>query len=60
MPMVYKAARALQLIGLFLLPFAMAGNIAEKLTLGQMLTVAAAGIVIFLAGWLLQQAAKPR
>jgi hypothetical protein len=53
-------ARLLQLLGLFLLPFAMAGNIAEKLTLGQMLMVAGAGIVVFLTGWLLQQAVKSR
>ena len=30
--MVYKLARALQLIGLALLPIAMAGNLAEKLS----------------------------
>jgi hypothetical protein len=38
----------------------MAGNIAEKLTEGQMLLVAGAGIVVFLLGWLLQQAVKRR
>jgi hypothetical protein len=58
--MVYKLARVLQLIGLLLLPIAMAGNISEKLSEGRMLMIAGAGIVVFLAGWLLQQAAKPR
>ena len=38
--MLYKLGRALQLIGLLLLPIAMAGNMAdERLTLGQMLMV---------------------
>lgn len=58
--MVYKLARVLQLIGLVLLPFAMAGNIADKLTEREMLLVTGAGIGVFVAGWLLQRAAKPR
>jgi len=58
--MVYKLARLLQLLGLILLPFAMAGNLAEKLNEGQMLLVAGAGIALFLVGWLLQQAVRPR
>jgi hypothetical protein len=59
--MLYKLGRALQLIGLLLLPIAMAGNMAdERLTLGQMLMLSGAGIAIFLIGWLLQQATRPR
>jgi hypothetical protein len=58
--MVYKLARVLQLIGLVLLPFAMAGNLAEKMTERDMLLVTGAGIGVFVAGWLLQRAVKPR
>jgi hypothetical protein len=59
--MLYKLGRALQLIGLLLLPIAMAGNMAdERLTLGQMLMLSGAGIAIFVIGWLLQQATRPR
>jgi hypothetical protein len=58
--MVYKLARVLQLIGLVLLPIAMAGNLAEKLSERDMLLLTGAGIGVFLAGWLLQQAVRPR
>ena len=58
--MVYKLARSLQLIGLALLPVAMAGNLADKLSERGMLLLTGAGIGIFLAGWLLQQAVKSR
>jgi hypothetical protein len=58
--MLYRLARTLQLIGLLLLPIAMAGNVAESLDLRQMLTLAGLGVGVFALGWLLQQAAKPR
>jgi hypothetical protein len=59
--MLYKLGRILQLLGLLILPIAMAGNMAdERLTLGQMLTVSGVGIAIFFIGWLLQQATRPR
>jgi hypothetical protein len=54
--MLYRLGRALQLIGLILLPVAMAGNVANDLDLRQMLTLAGAGIAVFALGWLLQQA----
>jgi hypothetical protein len=60
LPMLYKLGRLLQLIGLILLPIAMAGNLAEKMSEADMLKVVGAGIVVFLVGWLLQRAAKPR
>ncbi len=58
--MLYGLGRFLQLAGLFLLPVAMAGNVAERLDLRQMLTVAGVGMGVFFLGWLLQQAARPR
>jgi hypothetical protein len=54
--MLYKLGRFLQFAGLILLPIAMAGNIAESLTLGQMLTLAGVGMGVFALGWMLQQA----
>ncbi len=57
--MRYKLSRALQLIGLIVLPVAIAGNAAERLTLGQSLLLSAAGIGVFSLGWLLQQGARP-
>lgn len=60
--MLYKFARLLQLIGLVLLPIAMAGNLArpDEFTLRHTLGLSAIGIFIFTLGWLLQQAARPR
>jgi hypothetical protein len=57
--MLYKLARFMQAIGLFIiLPLAMAGQAADALTLGQMLLWAGVGIGVFSLGWLLQQANK--
>jgi hypothetical protein len=58
--MLYRIGRLLQMTGLLLLPIAMAGNIAERLDLREMLTVAGSGIGLFALGWLLQQAARPK
>jgi hypothetical protein len=58
--MLYKLGRVLQLIGLILLPVAMAGNAAERLTLKDMLLLSAAGMLAFFIGWLLQQSSKQR
>ncbi len=57
--MLYTLARLLQFAGLVLLPVAMAGNVAEKLDLRQMLTLAGVGVLLFFLGWLLQQATRP-
>jgi hypothetical protein len=54
--MLYRLGRAFQLVGLLLLPLAMAGNVSNNLDLRQMLAVAGLGIGIFSIGWLLQQA----
>jgi hypothetical protein len=53
--MVYKFGRFLQLLGLILVPVALAGNVArqEEVTLGVMLAIAAAGMLLFYIGWLM-------
>jgi hypothetical protein len=56
--MVYRLGRLLQLLGLLLLPVAMAGNVMNDLDLRQMLGLAAVGILVFFFGWLLQQASR--
>ncbi len=58
--MLYSVGRFFQMAGLVLLPFAMAGNMAEKLDLKQMLGLCAAGVVAFTLGWLLQQASRSK
>jgi hypothetical protein len=51
----------MQLIGLLLLPLAIAGNLAPNnpMTLGQSLTLTAVGICVFGVGYYLQQYARP-
>jgi hypothetical protein len=60
--MLYKFGRVLQLLGLLLLPVAIAGNVAreDQINLKVSLTISAVGILIFLLGWMLQQAGRPR
>jgi hypothetical protein len=61
--MLYKIGRLLQVVGLILLPVAIAGNIAPgaggpPLDLRQSLTLSSVGMVVFGLGWLLQQAGR--
>jgi hypothetical protein len=60
--MLYKLGRVLQMLGLLILPIAIAGNVArpEEVTLWRSLGLSAAGVLIFFVGWLLQQGARPR
>ena len=60
--MLYKLARFLQLLGLLICPVGIAGNVLrpEEVTLKATLMIAAAGVLIFTIGWLLQQSTKPR
>jgi hypothetical protein len=60
--MLYKLARGLQLLGLLLLPVAIAGNVADPggMDLRRSLSLSAVGMGVFFLGWLLQQAARPR
>jgi hypothetical protein len=53
---MYQLGRALQLVGLLVLPIAIAGQATNSMTLGRMLTWAGVGVLIFGLGWLLQQA----
>lgn len=54
-------ARFLQLIGLIILPLAVAGNVVDQqqVNLKQSLTMSAIGMIIFFLGWLLQRSVKP-
>ena len=58
---LYKLGRLMQLIGMILLPLAIAGNLSPEntLTLKQSLTLSGTGVVVFIVGWLLQQAGRP-
>ncbi|HMC66481.1 MAG TPA: hypothetical protein VKI65_16215 [Gemmataceae bacterium] len=58
--MRYRLGRFLQLLGLALLPVAIAGQVMRpEITLWHMLGIAGAGVVIFYLGWLLQRGAPP-
>jgi hypothetical protein len=58
---LYRLGRLMQLLGLLLLPLAIAGNLSpnDPLTLGQSLALSSAGIVVFIVGYLLQQVGRP-
>ena len=58
--LLYTVGRLCQLAGLILLPVAIAGNAADKLTLWQMLSLATLGMAVFLAGWGLQNLGEPK
>jgi hypothetical protein len=59
--MLYRLARALQVIGMLIVPLAIAGNLAEaagakfSLDVKEMLLMAALGVIIFYIGRSLQQ-----
>ena len=60
--MFYKIGRVLQVVGLILLPVAIAGNVArqDEVNLRLSLTLSAVGVAVFVLGWWLQQATRPR
>jgi hypothetical protein len=58
--MLYRLGRFMQLAGLILLPIAISGNVAERLDLRESLSLSAVGILVFIAGWLLQQFGSPK
>ena len=58
--MTYKIARLLQMAGMIILPVAIAGELADRLSLKESLTLSALGVGVFLVGWLLQQSNRPR
>ena len=57
----YKLGRLMQLIGMILLPLASAGNLSPEhtLPLKESLVLSGTGVVVFILGWLLQQAGRP-
>jgi hypothetical protein len=58
--MRYKLGRFLQLVGLILLPVAIAGNIAPDapLSLWRSLGLSGAGVAVFALGWFLQNTGR--
>jgi len=59
--MLYKFSRFCQILGLLLLPIAIAGNLHDErsMPLWNSLGIAGIGILVFSAGWLLQQWTRP-
>jgi hypothetical protein len=57
--MRHKFGRFLQFVGLFvILPLAIAGQVVDKLTLGQMFLVTLIGMIVFYIGRNLQDRAQ--
>jgi hypothetical protein len=61
--LLYKLGRLLQVVGMVLLPLAVAGNLvpeeAHRLDLRTSLALSGVGVAVFGLGWLLQQAGRP-
>jgi uncharacterized membrane protein YGL010W len=60
--MLFKLGRAMQLVGMIILPVGMVGNIMrpELISVQNSLVIAGVGIAVFGVGWLLQQVGRPR
>jgi hypothetical protein len=58
----YRAGRLLQIVGMVLLPIAIAGELSpdHHLDLRQSLTLSGIGIAVFAIGYLVQQIGRPR
>jgi hypothetical protein len=56
--MFYKVGRVLQLLGLVILPVALAGNALDRFDLRVMLQIAGLGMFVFFVGWMIQQAGR--
>lgn len=50
----YSVGRVLQLVGLILLPFGIASQLLDKVTLGQSMGIAIGGGLVFYVGILIQ------
>jgi hypothetical protein len=50
----YRIGRLLQLVGLFILPFAIVSQLMDKVGLGQSMLIAAGGAAVFYVGFLIQ------
>ncbi len=55
--MLYKLGRLLQIVGLILLPLAIAGNLSPErpMDLRSSLTLSTVGVAVFVLGYLFQQ-----
>lgn len=60
--MLFRLGRGLQLVGMVVAPVGVAGNVVrpEQVSVPDSLAVAAVGIGLFAAGWLLQQVTRPK
>jgi hypothetical protein len=58
--MLYKVGRFLQIVGMVLLPLAIAGQATGKHDVQWMLALCTIGVLVFFVGWLIQQAGKPQ
>jgi len=58
--MLYKLGRLLQIVGMIMLPAAMAGNLLPQpvVTLSGMLALMVLGVLIFFIGWSIQEIGK--
>ncbi len=54
----YRIGRLLQLFGLLILPFGIASELMEKISLGQSLLIAGAGAAVFYVGVQVQRRAE--
>jgi hypothetical protein len=59
---LYKFGRALQVVGLIITPFGLAGNVLDpnRVDVKTSLAIAGVGIGIFFVGWVLQQSGRPQ
>lgn len=60
--LLYKLGRFLQVVGMILLPIGIAGNVADpaRVDLKTSLTISAVGVLVFIAGYLIQQTGRPQ
>jgi hypothetical protein len=60
--MLFNLGRFLQMLGLLITPAGIAGNLLrpKEIEVKMTLAIAALGIIVFVFGWLIQQAARPK
>jgi hypothetical protein len=51
----YRVGRALQVAGMIILPFGIASELMNKVSLGESLLIAAGGMLVFYVGYLVQE-----
>jgi hypothetical protein len=58
----YRLGRLMQVVGMILLPLAIAGNLKpeDPLSLRDSLMISGVGVVVFIVGYLVQQASRPQ